>query len=670
MIPDKIRKKHSDLCRQIEKHNYRYYVLDDPLVPDAEYDRLLRELIALEEEYPDLVTPDSPSQRVGAKPLESFATVEHTIPMLSLANAFDEEEMQAFDRRVRERLERKHIDYAAETKLDGLAVSLLYENGSFKQGATRGDGTTGEDVTQNLRTIKSVPLRLRGRAVPSMLEIRGEVFISREGFIHLNSLQRKENAKEFANPRNAAAGSLRQLDPAVTAKRPLKFFAYATGVFEGGDKPDRHTEMLDQLKKWGVPVSPETRVVRDLSGCFDYYNTILEQRNDLGYDIDGVVFKVNEFSLQDELGFVSRAPRWAIAYKFPPEEVMTRVLDIEVQVGRTGALTPVARLEPVAVGGVTVTNATLHNEDEIERKDIRIGDTVIVHRAGDVIPEVVQVVKDKRPKKSRPFRFPSKCPVCHSSVERVEGEAIQRCSAGLYCPAQRIQSIIHFASRRAMDIEGLGDKLVEQLVTGDYIKNMADLYSLDKEQLAGLERMGEKSAANLINALEKSKHTSLNRFLYALGIREVGEATARALANHFGSLGNIMQADVEDLEDVPDVGPVVAQHIHSFFSEPHNRQVIERLQKAGVKWKEVKQQGKLPLSGKTFVVTGTLEGMTRDEVKDELEALGARVSGSVSKKTDYVVCGENPGSKLDKAKELDVPVLNEKELLKLLGKTQ
>jgi len=666
MTPDKARQKHAELRKEIEKHNYRYYVLDDPLLPDAEYDLLLQELIKLEEKYPELVTADSPSQRVGAEPLESFATVEHVIPMLSLANAFDEEEMQAFDRRIRERLGREHIEYAAETKLDGLAISLMYEKGTLTQGATRGDGTTGEDVTQNIRTIKSVPLRLKGK-IPARLEVRGEVFITREGFAHLNKLQEKENGKTFANPRNAAAGSLRQLNPAITAKRPLKFFAYATGQFEGGSKPRRHTDMLEQLKIWGLPVSSETRVVRDLSGCFDYYQEILQRRNGLGYDIDGVVFKVNDYSQQDTLGFVSRAPRWAIAWKFPAEEVMTRVITIEVQVGRTGALTPVARLEPVAVGGVTVTNATLHNEDEIQRKDIRAGDTVIIHRAGDVIPEVVSVIREKRPENSRPFRFPAKCPVCHSAVEKIEDEAVRRCSAGLYCPAQRIQSIIHFASRRAMDIDGLGDKLIEQLVTGEYIKTIADLYSLTAEQLAGLERMGEKSAANVINALENSKQTTLSRFLYALGIREVGEATALALANHFGSLQKIMQADRESLESVADIGPVVAQHIQGFFSEPHNQQVIQQLQDAGVHWKEVKQKGALPLAGKTFVLTGTLS-VKRDEVKDRLQALGAKVSGSVSKKTDYVVCGEDPGSKLENAKKLAVPLLDEDGVMRLLDR--
>lgn len=665
MVSKSIKNHCSKLREQIELHNYRYYVLDDPLVPDAEYDRLMLELIELEKKYPELVTPDSPTQRVGARPLAEFSEVTHPVPMLSLANAFAEDEMVAFDRRVREKLSVNTVEYAAETKLDGLAISLLYEQGKLVQGATRGDGTTGEDVTLNVKTIRSIPLRLRNK-YPGRLEVRGEVYMSKQGFRDLNRAQEKAQGKIFANPRNAAAGSLRQLDSAITASRPLLFFAYGAGLLEGMKLPERHTDILNYLKEWGLPVSGETRTVRGIEECFDYYHDIGKRRLKLDYDIDGVVFKVNLLGQQDQLGFVSRAPRWAIAYKYPPEEVMTRVTGIEVQVGRTGALTPVARLEPVPVGGVTVTNATLHNEDEIRRKDIRAGDTVIVHRAGDVIPEVVKVIMEKRPHNTRPFHMPDKCPVCHSAIEKIEGEAIHRCSAGLFCSAQQIQSIIHFASRRAMDIEGLGDKLVEQLVTSGLVNNVADLYNLSVEQLANLERMGKKSAENLVHALDESRQTTLSRFLYALGIREVGEATARALADHFGSLTTIQKASIPELETVPDIGPVVAQHIHAFFSEQHNKQVIRHLISAGVTWKDVKKAGILPLTGKTFVITGTLTAMTREEAKEKLQALGAKVSGSVSGKTDYLVCGTDPGGKLDKANKLNVTVLEESDFLSLL----
>lgn len=666
-IPEAAKRRCNELREEIEQHNYHYYVLDAPTIPDADYDQLMNELVALETQYPGLITAESPTQRVGAKPLAEFPEINHIVPMLSLANAFDEDEMRAFDKRVREKLEVDTVIYAGETKLDGLAVNLFYKNGKLVRGATRGDGATGEDVTLNIRTIKSVPLRLTGN-YPDRMEVRGEVFINKTGFASLNKMQEQMGGKIFANPRNAAAGSLRQLDPGITAKRPLQFIAHGTGLFEGKDLPDNHTDILGQLKKWGLPVSPETRTVKGLQGCFEYYQEIGKRRLQLSYEIDGVVFKVNDIQQQKLLGFVSRAPRWAIAYKYPPAEVSTRIVDIEVQVGRTGALTPVARLEPVPVGGVTVTNATLHNEDEIKRKDIRIGDTVIIRRAGDVIPEVVSVIKDKRPRNSHVFHMPHKCPVCGSAVERVEGEAIIRCTAGLFCPAQQIQSIIHFASRRAMDIEGLGDKLVEQLVAAGLINTVADLYLLTQEQLSELERMGEKSAANVMAALEKSKQTTLNRFLYALGVREVGEATARNLANYFGTLETIMNASQEELESVPDVGPVVAQHIAGFFSETHNRNIIKQLLKAGIQWPSVNKPKQQPLAGKTFVITGTLDSMSRDEAKERLQSLGAKVSGSVSRKTNYVIAGSDPGSKLDKATQLGIKILDEKNFLELVSK--
>ncbi len=669
MIPKDIAKRSAELRELINQHNYRYYVLDDPSVPDSEYDRLLSELVALEKEYPWLVTPDSPTQRVGAKPLDAFGEVKHAVPMLSLANAFDKEDIDAFDRRVRERLNINIVDYAAETKLDGVAISLMFENGLFVRGATRGDGETGEDVTLNLRTIKAIPLRLIGN-YPYLLEVRGEVYMSKKGFSDLNKTQKKEGEKLFANPRNAAAGSLRQLDPNITAQRPLLFFAHGVGQHEKTILPGTHTEILKKLQKWGLPISPETKTVTGIGQCHAYYRLIGDRRADLAYEIDGVVFKVNDIAQQESLGFVSRAPRWAIAWKFPPEEEITKVVDIEVQVGRTGALTPVARLEPVFVGGVTVTNATLHNEDEIRRKDVRAGDTVIIRRAGDVIPEVVRVMREKRPKSARPFQMPRKCPICGSDVERLEGEAVARCSGGLFCSAQQIQSILHFASRLAMDIEGMGDKLVEQLVATGYLKNVADLYTLKQEQLASLDRMGEKSAGNIIQALENSKQTTLNRFLYALGIREVGEATARNLAQHFGNLDLIRKANQEELENVPDIGPIVARHITIFFAQSHNNKIIERLLNAGIAWPKVKTSRAKPLSGKTFVITGILESMKRDEAKERLQALGAKVSGSVSKKTNYVIAGSDPGNKADKARELNIEILNEKEFLSLLDRNR
>jgi len=670
MSPNKKITRVEKLREIINQHNYQYYVLNDPAVPDAEYDRLMQELISLEKENPELVTKDSPTQRVGAIPLDSFTEVKHAMPMLSLNNAFDEEEMAAFDRRVRETLEQDQIKYVGETKFDGLAVSLLYEDGVLTQAATRGDGTTGEDVTQNARTIWGIPLSLQSEIFPKRIEVRGEIYMTHQAFDKLNEKQKAKKEKLFVNPRNAAAGSMRQLDSRITADRELSFFAYSVGQIEGdmwSPEITCHSEMLTRLKTLGLPVSPETIVLVGFKACLLYYRAIEKCRSNLDYDIDGVVFKVNDFRQQEIMGFVSRAPRWAIAYKFPPEEELTQILDIEIQVGRTGALTPVARLEPVFVGGVTVTNATLHNEDEIKRKDVRVGDTVIVRRAGDVIPEVLKVVLERRPDKTEAFKLPSKCPICDSDVEREEGEAVFRCSGGLYCSAQQIQAIIHFASRRAMNIDGLGDKLIEQLVEKGLIKNVADLYGLTQEQLAELERMAEKSASNIIEALKKSKETTLDRFIYALGIREVGDATARTLANHFGNLSAIRSATQEALEGVADIGPIMAKHIVTFFLQNHNQEVINDLLTAGVHWQDVEIKTEQPLQGKTFVITGTLESMKREEAKQRLLELGAKVSGSVSKKTDYVIAGNEPGSKAEKARQLGVEILDEAGFLSLIG---
>lgn len=656
------------LREQLAHHNYLYYVLDAPEISDAEYDRLLRALQELEARHPDWVTPDSPTQRVGAQPLAAFAKVRHELPMLSLGNAFSDQELEDFDRRVRERLDVQRVDYTAEPKLDGVAISLLYEGGELVRGATRGDGTTGEDVTQNVRTIRSVPLRLRGKGWPERLEVRGEVILSRKGFQVLNREAERQGQKTFVNPRNAAAGSLRQLDPRITAQRPLEFYSYGVGVVSPGTLADRQSGILEQLQGWGLRVYREIERVTGLKGCEGFYEAMLRRRERLPFDIDGVVFKVDRLDYQKALGFVSRAPRWAIARKFPAQEEHTRVLDVEWQVGRTGALTPVARLEPVFVGGVTVTNATLHNQDEIDRKDVRIGDTVVVRRAGDVIPEVVSVIASLRPKGARKVHYPPRCPVCGSEVVRPEGEVAARCSGGLFCPAQRKEGIQHFASRRAMDIDGLGEKLVDQLVDQGLIEDAADLYDLQVAQLAGLERMAEKSAGNLVRALENSKQTTLPRFLYALGIPEVGEATAQQLSAHFGTLDAIMEADEEALQAVPDVGPVVAQEIRAFFQERHNRDVIAKLRRRGVEppAEKVVSRVKRPLAGKTFVLTGTLDTLSRAEAKARLQALGAKVTGSVSSKTDFVVAGADPGSKLAKAQELGVEVLGERELLRLL----
>ncbi len=666
--PRAIVQRVADLRDNIDYHNYRYYALDDPVVPDAEYDRLLRELERLENQYPELITPQSPTQRVGAAPVEGFGEIVHTVPMLSLANAFEEQELVDFDRRVRERLEVEQVEYSAETKLDGLAASIRYEQGVLVSAATRGDGSRGEDVTQNIRTIKAVPLGLRGDDFPRVLEVRGEVFMTDEGFRRLNEEQLRRGEKPYANPRNAAAGGLRQLDPRITAARPLTMYCYGVGDVRDGWLPNTHSGILARLRNWGLRVSPEAAVVQGVDGCKQYYADMLIRRESLGYAIDGVVFKVNSVAEQAVLGAVSRAPRWAVAYKFPAEEALTTVRAIDVQVGRTGTLTPVARLEPVQVGGVTVTNATLHNQDEIDRKDVRVGDTVVVRRAGDVIPEVARVVKERRPRRTRRFYLPDRCPVCGSDVVRIEGEAAARCSGGLYCAAQRKQAVRHFASRRAMDIEGLGDKLVEQLVDAGLVGSILDVYALDEEQLAGLERMGKKSAANLVAAIEKSRNTTFARFLFALGIRDVGEATAQTLANHFGDLDSLRCADEERLQEVPDVGPVVARQIRSFFAEDHNQEVIDGLAKI-VNWpvQSPHEAGDAPLAGKRFVITGTLEAMPRNEAKRRLEALGAKVSGSVSKKTDYLVAGANPGSKHGKAQTLGITILDEEAFLALIG---
>jgi len=654
---------------QLNHHSYKYYVLDDPEIPDVQYDRLYRELQSLETEFPDLITNDSPTQRVGDKPLDGFTQVKHEIPMLSLDNVFNEEELGDFNKRLQQRLDNDdEISFAAEPKLDGLAVSLLYEKGLLVRAGTRGDGSTGENITQNIRTIHSIPLKLLGKNIPEVLEVRGEVFMPKAGFEKINQIARDNNEKQFVNPRNAAAGSLRQLDPKVTAKRPLAMYCYAVGRVDGGEKLSTHSEMLNQLKQWGLPLCKERKTVAGVEGCLNYFKEMSELRDSLSYEIDGIVYKVNSLKLQKELGFVAKAPRWAIAHKFPAQEEITRVNAIEFQVGRTGAITPVARLEPVFVGGVTVSNATLHNMDEVNRKDVREGDQVIIRRAGDVIPEVVRVVPGSRKHNAKKVQLPDLCPVCNSEIEQEEGEAIARCSGGLFCAAQRKESIKHFASRKAMDIDGLGDKLVEQLVDEGCIDHMDDLYSLTIGDVVGLERMGEKSAINLIEALQKSKHTSLNRFIYALGIREVGEATALTLAHYFTSLEAIKAADEEVLQKVEDVGPVVAAHIVRFFNQPHNIEVIEKLLESGIYWDAIKavEAEEQTLEGKTFVITGTLTEMTRDDAKKALQARGAKVTGSVSKKTSYVVVGDNAGSKAAKAEQLGVEMLDEEALIELL----
>jgi DNA ligase (NAD+) len=667
---------------EIERHNHAYYVLDAPTIPDAEYDKLFRELQAIEAEHPELLTPDSPTQRVGGRPLAGFAVVRHVVPMLSIRTETDTgpSGAHAFDVRVRKLLELADdaapVEYEAELKFDGLAINLRYEQGLLVRAATRGDGETGEDVTQNVRTVRRIPLRLLGVA-PAILEVRGEVFISRPDFQRYNERQRQAGKPTLVNPRNGAAGSIRQLDPKLAAERPLSFFAYGLGEVVGWSLPETHSGMLDELGKFGLPVCEHRVVVSGAEGLVSFHERILSMRDTLSFDIDGVVYKVNSLTLQARLGFVSREPRWAVAHKYPAEEALTTVEAIDVQVGRTGALTPVARLAPVFVGGVTVTNATLHNEDEVRRKDVRVGDTVIVRRAGDVIPEVVGVVVDRRPMKDlvEPLhpawvlldRYPT-CPVCGSAIEKPADEAIARCSGGLYCPAQRKEALLHFASRRAMDIEGLGEKLVRQLVDATVVRTPADIYGLGLEQLAGLERMGEKSASNLLTAIVQSRQTTLARFIFALGIRNVGETTAKDLARHFGGLDALMAADDERLQQVQDIGPVVAASIVRFFAEPHNREVIQALRTAGVAWAEGEPAASKAstIAGKTFVLTGTLPGLSRDQAKEMIETHGGKVSGSVSKKTHFVVAGSEAGSKLDQARQLGVTILDQNQLMELL----
>jgi DNA ligase (NAD+) len=670
-VTNAVRKKVDSLREQIRYHNYKYHALDDPEIPDAEYDRLMRELQALELEFPELISPDSPTQRVGDSPISVFGTVQHELPMLSLGNAFSEDELREFNRRVVDRLDLQsdvELTYAAEPKLDGAAVSLLYIDGVLVRGATRGDGSTGEDITHNVRTIESIPLHLMGDGYPSRLEVRGEVFMPKAGFEQYNERARTAGEKTFVNPRNAAAGSLRQLDPKITAERPLDMYAYSVGIADGGLLPDTHSEIIDQLQEWGIKVCPERRVVNGVEGCLDYYQSLGQRRSELSYEIDGVVYKVDSLDLQKELGFVSRAPRWAIAHKFPAQEELTEVLSVEFQVGRTGAVTPVARLAPVFVGGVTVSNATLHNIDELHRKDVRVGDTVIVRRAGDVIPEVASVILNRRPEGTQQISLPKDCPVCGSHVTREAGEAVARCTGGLFCAAQRAEALKHFVSRRAFDIEGLGAKLIEQLVANGLLETPADIFLLTKSELSELDRMGDKSAENLIRAIEASKSTTLARFLFALGIREVGEATAASIAAYYGRLSNLIAAQEDDLQDVPDVGPVVAARIRNFFGEEHNLAVISKLQKCGVIWSEsdpVRHSKDGPLAGKIFVITGTLPTMTRDEAKDLILAFGGKVTGSVSSKTDYLVAGEKAGSKLAKAEALEIAILDESALRSL-----
>ena len=654
---------------ELNRHSHAYYVLDNPSIPDAEYDQLFRELQQLEAQHPDLIFPDSPTQRVGGDPLPEFNQVQHDVPMLSINNGFSEEDVHNFDRRVHEGLEtNRAVPYACELKFDGLAINLRYEQGVLVLASTRGDGFTGEDVTANIRTVRSIPLKLQTNHPPALIEVRGEVLMFKADFAKLNQRQREANQKEFANPRNAAAGSLRQLDSRITAQRSLRFFAYGIGSLEGAAMPTQHSALLDWYQTMGITVCAERTVVSDAHGLLSFFGDIGQRRAQLPYDIDGVVYKVDEIAQQKQLGFVSRAPRFAIAHKFPAEEATTTVLDIEIQVGRTGALTPVARLSPVSVGGVTVTNATLHNEDEVRRKDIRIGDCVIVRRAGDVIPEVVANVPERRPSDAQEFVMPSACPVCGSAIVRLEEEAVARCSGGwLTCAAQRKGGLLHFVSRRAMDIEGLGEQLVEQLVDRGLVTTPADFYTLNLETLADLDRMAKKSAQNVLDALEKSKTTSLARFIYSLGIRHVGESTAKSLAKHFGSLDALLGSDENLILSVNDIGPVVAQSILSFFADPLNRQLIDQLRTSGIHWEEGEpEQSSDLLAGKTFVLTGTLPTLSRDDARAMIEAAGGKVAGSVSKKTSYVVAGEEAGSKLTRAEELGVAILDEEQFLKLL----
>ncbi len=657
------------LKETLNEHNYRYYVLDEPDLPDSEYDRLMKQLQTLERKHPQFISPDSPTQRVGGEPLSAFEQIKHELPMLSLDNAFSDQELEDFDRRIKERLKFEgDIEYACEPKLDGIAVSLLYVNGILERGATRGDGETGEDITQNVKTIASIPLKMRGKNFPKVLEVRGEIYMPLTVFNEINEAAKKNQQKVFVNPRNAAAGSLRQLDSKITASRRLEMCAYSVGLVEDGELPEKHSDILAALQTWGFKINDKSQVAKNIGACLKYYQDLEKQRAKLGYDIDGIVYKVNQIDKQKKLGFVSKAPRWAIARKFPAQEELTTLLNVEFQVGRTGAITPVARLQPVFVGGVTVSNATLHNQDEINRLDIRIGDSVIINRAGDVIPKVVSVVKTKRPKNARVVEFPTHCPVCNSPVETVPGEAVARCTGGLICEAQRKEAIRHFASRRAMDVDGLGDKIVEQLVDEKLIGSVADLYKLEVATIADLERMGEKSAKNLVDALEKSKSTTLARFLFALGIREVGETTAKNLANALGNLDSIMASDANKLQEINDIGPVVAHFIEEFFQQNENIEIINELRAVGVHWDDIEvDASSLPLLGRTYVITGTLESISRDEAKDKLLALGAKVSGSVSSKTYALIAGTGGGSKRSKAEALGIPVVDEAALLDLLG---
>ncbi|NGZ14000.1 NAD-dependent DNA ligase LigA [Vibrio aestuarianus] len=670
----------NQLRETLHYHSVRYYVEDSPEIPDAEYDRLMRELLELEAQHPELITLDSPSQRVGGKPLDGFEQVKHEIPMLSLDNAFDDDELDAFHKRIQDRLATTELDafccepkldaFCCEPKLDGLAVSLLYENGVLIQAATRGDGTTGENITENVRTISAIPLKLQGEGWPTRLEVRGEVFMPKAGFERLNQQALKTGDKTFVNPRNAAAGSLRQLDSKITAKRPLNFYAYSVGVVEGVELALSHYQRFLQLKAWGLPMCPETRLVNSLDEVKSYYQSILTRREQLAYEIDGVVIKVDDIQAQQQLGFVARAPRWAIAYKFPAQEEITVLNDVEFQVGRTGAITPVAKLEPIFVGGVTVSNATLHNADEIERLGVKIGDSVTIRRAGDVIPQVVSVVLDRRPASARDIVFPNHCPVCNSEIERIEGEAVARCTGGLVCQAQRKEALKHFVSRKALDVDGLGVKVIEQLVDKEMVKTPADLFRLKAGQLTILERMGPKSAQNVVNALEKSKLTTLARFLYSLGIREVGETTAANLALHFETLENISQATFDELLKVQDVGVVVASHITSFFEQDKNKKVIDELIELGVQWPNVEKPSEdsvQPLLGKVVVLTGSLSQLSRSDAKAALQALGAKVTGSVSKNTDILFAGEAAGSKLAKAQELGIEIRTEQDLLSMMN---
>ncbi|WP_417870214.1 NAD-dependent DNA ligase LigA [Vibrio furnissii] len=660
----------TELKDTLHYHAIRYYVEDDPTIPDAEYDRLMRELLDLEAQHPELVTPDSPSQRVGGAPLAGFEQVTHEIPMLSLDNAFDDDELNSFHRRMGDRvLAAKTAKFCCEPKLDGLAVSLLYVDGVLVQAATRGDGTTGENITENVRTIKSIPLRLQGTGWPTRIEVRGEVFMPKAGFEKMNAEALKKGEKVFVNPRNAAAGSLRQLDSRITAKRPLAFYAYSVGVIQGGTLVGSHYERFLQLKGWGLPMSPETKRVESLDEVKAYYQDIMTRRSELPYEIDGVVIKVDDIALQEQLGFVARAPRWAIAYKFPAQEEMTVLNDVEFQVGRTGAITPVAKLEPVFVGGVTVSNATLHNADEIERLGVKIGDTVVIRRAGDVIPQIVSIVNELRPETAREILFPAQCPVCQSDVERVEGEAVARCSGGLVCQAQRKEALKHFVSRKALDVDGLGDKVIEQLVDKEMVSTPADLFRLRAGELTILERMGPKSAQNIVNALNTAKATTLPRFLYSLGIREVGEATAMNLAHHFLTLDAIREATIEQLIEVPDVGTIVASHVHAFFTQERNQKVVEELIALGIHWQAIAPKTDdepQPLAGKVVVLTGTLSQLSRSDAKAALQALGAKVTGSVSKNTDILFAGEAAGSKLAKAQELGIEIRDEQDLIAMI----